>query len=261
MVPLSNPEKKSLLYRAIYKTVSLVYPKVEVIGKENIPEEACIVVGNHCQMHGPISVELNFPSNRYTWCVGQLMNKEETQAFAFMDFWSHKPRYIRWFYKILSFVVAPLITHVLTNAQTIPVYRDNRAVATFKITAKRLAEGATVFIFPEHAVPHNNVISDFQDRFIDVAKLHYKRTGHEVCFVPMYLAPQLRKLCLGKPVRFNGEAPLEEERQRIRHYLMDEVSRMGLALPTHTVIPFRPGSKKDFPKNDPTPEDREHLGI
>ena len=258
---MSNPEKKSLLYRTIYKTVSLVYPKVEVIGKENIPEEACIVVGNHCQMHGPISVELNFPGNRYTWCVGQLMNKEETQAFAFMDFWSHKPRYIRWFYKILSYIAAPLITHVLTNAQTIPVYRDNRAVATFKITAKRLAEGATVFIFPEHAVPHNNVISDFQDRFIDVAKLHYKRTGHEVCFVPMYLAPELHKLCLGKPVRFNGEAPLDEERQRIRHYLMDEVSRMGLALPAHTVIPFRPGNKKDFPKNDPTPEDREHLGI
>lgn len=260
MVSLSK-QNKPLLYRIIYKIVSLVYPKIEIIGKENIPAEACIIVGNHCQMHGPICVELNFPGNRYTWCVGQLMNKKEAQAFAFMDFWSHKPKYSRWFFKILSHVAAPLIALVLSSAQTIPVYRDNRAVATFKITAKCLAEGATIFIFPEHAVPHNNVISDFQDRFIDVAKLHHKRTGHEICFVPMYLSPELHKLCIGKPTRFNSAAPLDEERQRIRHYLMDEASRMGLSLPPHTVIPFRPGSKKDYPKNTPTPDDREHLGI
>jgi len=258
---LHRQKKAPLLYRIIYKIVSIVYPRIEVIGKENIPDEACIIVGNHSQIHGPIAVELNFPGNRYTWCVGQLMNKEEAQAFAFMDFWSQKPKYSRWFFKLLSYIVAPLAVFLFKNAQTIPVYRDNRCVTTFKQTAKHLAEGATVFIFPEHAVPHNNVISDFQDRFIDVAKLHYKRTGHEVCFVPMYLAPNLRKLCLGTPTRFCSDAPFEEERQRIRHYLMDEVSRMGLALPPHIVIPFQNIPKKDFSKNDPTPDDRERLGI
>ncbi len=258
---MSKLKKTPLLYRIIYKIVSLVYPKVEIIGKENLPDEACIIVGNHCQIHGPITIELNFPGNRYTWCVGELMNMKEAQAFAFLDFWPQKTKRSRWFYKLLSYIIAPFAVFLFKNAQTIPVYRDSRGVTTFKQTAKRLAEGANVVIFPEHAVPHNNVISDFQDRFIDVAKLYYKRTGHEVCFVPMYLAPNLRKLCLGTPTRFNSNAPLDEERQRIRHYLMDEVSRMGLALPPHTVIPFQNISKKEFKRNDPTPDDRARLGI
>lgn len=248
---MQNNKRPPLLYRIIYRIVSFVYPKIEVIGRENIPDEACIIVGNHCQIHGPVAVELNFPGNRYTWCAGQLMHMDEAQAFAFMDFWSHKPPHIRWLFKILSYIIAPLAVFLFRNAQTIPVYRDSRAVTTFKTTAKRLAAGAAVVIFPEHAVPHNNIISDFQDRFIDVAALHYKRTGHEVCFVPMYLAPTLRKLCLGKPIRFRGEAPLSEERQRIRDYLMEEVTRLGLDLPPHTVIPFRPGNKKEYPRNDP----------
>ncbi len=254
-------KKKPALYRFIYWLVKHIYPKVEVIGRENIPEEACIVVGNHCQIHGPIGVELNFPGNRYTWCVGQLMKKDEAQAFAYMDFWSQKPIYSRWFYKILSYLVAPIAVLILGNAQTIPVYRDSRVLSTFKITAKRLGEGATVVIFPEHAVPHNNVISDFQDRFIDVAKLHYSKTGHAVPFVPMYVAPKLHKIVLGKPTYFSPDAPIDEERQRIRHYLMDEVSRMGLALPPHTVIPFRNIPKKDYPKNTPTEEDKLKFGL
>lgn len=249
------------LYRLLYRLVKHIYPKVQVLGRENIPEEACIIVGNHCQIHGPIGVELNFPGNRYTWCVGQLMKKDEAQAFAYMDFWSQKPKYSRWFYKILSYIIAPIAVYVLSNSQTIPVYRDSRVLATFKITAQRLGEGATVVIFPEHAVPHNNVISDFQDRFIDVAKLHLKKTGHAVPFVPMYVAPNLHKIVLGKPTYLNPDAPFDDERQRIRHYLMDEVTRMGLALPPHTVVPFRNIPKRNYPKNTPTQEDRERLGL
>ena len=57
---------------------------------------------------------------------------------------------------------------------------------------KRLQEGNRIVIFPEHDVKYNQILYDFQDRFIDVAKLYYRKTGKQLCFVPLYIAPKLK---------------------------------------------------------------------
>ena len=104
-------------------------------------------------------------------------------------------------------------------------------------------------VFPEHRVPYNHIICRFQSNFIDVAKLYHKRTGKEVCFVPMYLAPKLRQMHLGQPIRFRADAPMEDERQRICNYLMEQVTSIACSLPEHTVIPYDNVSKKDYVTN------------
>ena len=184
-------EKKiSPLFRIIKWLVKVFYPKIEVIGVENLPAEPAIIVGNHTQMNGPIACELYFPGNRYTWCAGQMMHLKEVPAYAYEDFWSRKPKYSRPFYKLLSYIIAPLSVCVFNNADTIGVYHDARIISTFKNTVSRLQEGASVVIFPEHGVPHNHIVCQFQDKFIDIAKLYFKRTGKELVFVPLYIAPR-----------------------------------------------------------------------
>ncbi len=229
----------------------MCYPKTEVVGAENLPEEAAIIVGNHTKMNGPIVCELYFPKERYTWCAGEMMHLKEVPAYAFQDFWSAKPKYIRWFYKFLSYVIAPLSVCVFNNANTIGVYHDAKVISTFKETVKRLQEGAGIVIFPEHDVEYNHIICEFQDRFIDVAKLYYKKTGKELDFVPMYIAPALKKMYLGKPIRFCAANPMEEERRRICSYLMAEITNIACSLPLHTVVPYRNIPKKDYPTNIP----------
>lgn len=250
-------EKKNrdpLLYRAIKGTVRACYIKYGVEGAEHIPDEPCIIVGNHTQIHGPLACELYFPVNRYTWCAGQMMRDKDVPAYAFSDFWSQKPKSTRWLYRILSYLIAPLASYIFNHANTIGVYRDSRIVSTFKSTVKRLNEGASVVIFPEHDVPYSNIVSQFQEKFVDVAKLYYKRTGRELAFVPLYIAPNLRKMYLGEPVRFCGTAPIEEERTRICQYLMKEITRIARSLPEHTVVPYRNIPKKDYPSNIPGEE-------
>ena len=177
------------------------------------------------------------------------MHLKDVPSYAFEDFWSQKPRYTHWFYRLLSYIIAPLSVCVFNNANTIGVYRDSRIISTFKETIKKLQDGASVVIFPEHDEKHNNIIYDFQDKFIDVAKLYYKKTGKEVCFVPLYIAPKLRKMYIGKPTRFNSSAPIDEERERIKKYLMEEISEIAYRLPRHTVVPYRNIPKKDYPLN------------
>ena len=117
-----------------------------------------LIVGNHAQMNGPIAGELCVPGTHYTWCASQMMELREVPAYAYRDFWSGKPGYIRWFYKLLSYLIPPLSVCVFNNANTIPVYRDGRVVTTFRETAEKLTDGAFVTVFPEHAAPHNHIV-------------------------------------------------------------------------------------------------------
>lgn len=245
----NKSKRTSLLFKAIKRIVLLFYPKIEVVGTENLPDEASVIVGNHSQMHGPIACELYFPGKRYIWCAGQMMHLKDVPTYAYQDFWSGKPKYTRWFYKLLSYIIAPLSVVVFNNAHTIGVYRDNRILSTFKNTVNGLQEGANVVIFPEHDVEYNHILCEFQDRFIDIARLYYKRTGMELSFVPMYIAPYLNKMYLGKPVRFCASKPIEQERKRICDCLMSEITEIACNLPRHTVVPYRNIRKKYYSFN------------
>lgn len=99
--------KISPLYRLIKAAVRAVYPKIKVVGEENLPPEPVVYVGNHSQMNGPIACELYTPGEHYIWCAGEMMDKKEVPAYAYQDFWSEKPKAVRWFYKLLSYIIAP----------------------------------------------------------------------------------------------------------------------------------------------------------
>ncbi len=248
-------------YRVIRWLVKTFYTKYEVVGTENLPEnEPVLAVGNHCQMHGPISCELYFPGDSYIWCAGEMMTRKEVPAYAFKDFWSQKPKYTHPFYRLLSHLIAPLSACVFNNANTIGVYHDGRVLSTFKTTVKKLCEGASVVIFPEQDVKHNHIVYQFQEGFVDVARLYYKRTGKEIAFVPLYIAPKLHKMYLGKPIRYCAANPKAEEQQRVSALLMDEITALATSLPEHTVIPYRNIPKRLYPSNRPKEESYENTG-
>lgn len=236
-------------FKLVKGLVKIFYPKIEIVGTENLPDGAAIVVGNHTQMNGPIISELYFPDECVTWCAGQMMHLKDVPDYAYTDFWSGKPKYIRWFFKVLSYIIAPLSVVIFNNAKTIAVYRDSRILSTFKATVAELKKGKKVIIFPEHDKDYNHILCDFQDRFIDVAKLYFKKSGEEIPFVPMYIAPALRKVYIGKPIYFNAQNPTEDERRRICDYLMKEITEIAVSLPEHTVVPYRNIPRKFYVKN------------
>lgn len=236
-------------YRVLRGLVWLLYPKIRVEGLENLPEEPCVIVANHTQMHGPIACELHFPGERAIWCASQMMFLKEVPAYAYQDFWSEKPKALRPFYKLLSYLIAPLSVCVFNHAHTIAVYRDTRLISTFRRSMERLEAGANVIVFPECAKPHNQIVYEFQDKFIEVARMYYKRTGKELQFVPMYIAPKLKKMCLGAPLRYCAKNPPAEERRRICDCMMERITDLAVNLPEHTVVPYRNIPKKYYPTN------------
>ena len=238
-------------FRLVKWCLRVCYGKVTVFGTEHLPQEPCIIVGNHSQLNGPISCELFFPIPRYTWCAGDMLHFKDLPAYAYRDFWFFKPKRSRWYYKLMSYVIAPLCWFVCKNANTIGVYRDARGASTFKNTIRVMEDGYSVVIFPEHNVKHNHILYDFEDRFIDLAKLYDKRTGKTLSFVPLYVAPRRREMHLAEPIVFDPTAPIEEERQRIKAYLLQTITATAEALPRHKVVPYRNIPRKQYPFNRP----------
>ncbi len=85
------------------------------------------------------------------------------------------------------------------------------------------------------------------DKYVDVAKLYYKKTGKEISFVPMYNAAKLKTIVLGKPIKFNFNEPLDTQREKICKYLKNEITELAKQLPKHKVVPYLNIKKKNYP--------------
>lgn len=242
-------KKKKFFFRFVRRIILFFYKKREFVGLENLPEEPSVVVMNHAQMHGPLMSELFFPTDKLIWCTGEMMNRKEIPAYAYKDFWSHKPKWSKWFYKMLSHLLAPLLSYVFNNADCIPVYRDMRIMTTYKETVKGLTNGAHVIIFPESPKEYNEIINDFQDKFVDVARLYYRRTKKNLNFVPCYHAAKLKKVVFGKPIAYDSTVSADEQRGKIIEYLKGEITAVAKELPVHTVVPYLNVNKKLYPKS------------
>ena len=231
--------------------VGVFYPKMELVGLEKLPEAPFILVGNHSQAHGAIVAEERLPFDHYTWCNYQMMDKKEVSQYALEDFWQDKPQWTQPFWRLVSKIIRYPAVYIMSHARTIPVYHDNRCISTFRKSIEKMQDGYNLVIYPECRTRYNNIIFDFQDRFIDLAKMYHKRTGQALSFVPMYLAPKLRKIFFCDPIRYDPAVPMDIQRARIKQQLMDAITQIACAQPLHTVIPYRNVSKKQYPKNLP----------
>lgn len=253
---MTQPEKKTkkdlpyFFFRLLRGAVHLFYPKTRFYGMENLPEEGCILVSNHAQMHGPIIAELYFPGERTIWCIADMMVLREVPAYAYQDFWSEKPKILRPFFKLLSYIIAPLAACVFPRARTIPVYHDARLVSTFRLTLAALDKGTRVIIFPECKEKNTHIVNRFQDKFVDTAKMYYARTGKKISFVPMYLAPRRREAHIAPPIEYNPENDIRTERERICRLTSDAITSLAEALPKHKVVPYDNISPKYYSYNN-----------
>lgn len=238
-------EKEPLLFRLTYKTIKLFYPRYKVECLEPLSDDGNIYISNHAQLHGPLGNYFYFPKKRYIWVIGQMCNRKEVTPYAMEDFWRFKSKYVKWIYYLAStLILAPFGSYLFRKAKTIPVYKDGRLRHTLKISFEKLKDGHNIIIFPESRNPYNDFINDFQVHFVDLAKQYYKMTGKELLFYPMYTCYELRKIIIGRPIRFNSNNKIEDERQRIISYLKESITELGMSLPRHTIIPYVNTKKK-----------------
>lgn len=175
------------------------------------------------------------------------MRLKEAPGYAFRDFWAYKPKRYRWFYKLLSFCIAPALVYLCKSAEAIPVYTDRRYLLTVRATLEKLENGKSIIIFPECHTRYNAIVNEFKEGFAELAAYYYKRYGKEISFVPVYIAPKIKKVVFGSPVKYDPSVPIEEQRLAICNHLKSEITAAANSLPVHTVIPYANIPKKEYP--------------
>ena len=95
-------------------------------------------------------------------------------------------------------------------------------------------------------VPKDEIDKKVKD-ILEIVGLSDKNYINEV--LVSVTAPKLKKIYLGKPVAFDPNIPMEEQRQKIADYLMDAVTELAVNLPRHKVVPYPNLPKKDYPYN------------
>ena len=240
-------KKKSLFFKAVYLTAKLRVGKYKFVGLENIPDEPSLIISNHSQTYGPVVSQTRFPFTVYTWCTGEMLDKKEIPDYAMKDFWANCSKFKRGACLVFIKMISPMVAHVFNGLNAVGVYKDARIMVTFKHTVELLKQGEHVIIFPEKHSHYNNVINDFQDKFIDVARLYYKSTGKAVKFVPTYIAPRLKTVVFGKPISYSADTDVNVVREEISNYLKEEITNLALELPSHKVVPYENLPKKQYP--------------
>lgn len=239
--------KQSFFFGILKAIVAKLFTKYTVEGLENMPEEPAIYISNHAQAHGPIAMQLYFPKNKSIWCIGEMMDMKTVPNYAYKDFWSFKPKKVKWFFRIISYLMAPLCQYIFKRADALAVYKDARIISTFKETVSKLEQGKDIVIFPECPTLYNDIVNEFQDKFVDVAKLYYKRTGKNVRFVPTYVGGE--KIVFGKAYTYNNDISIDEQRKQVCDYLKEEITKLAKELPTHKVIPYLNIGKENYKNN------------
>ena len=134
MYSVPNDKKTTWYYRVIRWLVWVFSPKYRLEGTENLPQEPCVIVGNHSHMYGPIAGELYIPGKHYVWCAGEMMNWKEVHAYAYRDFWFGKPKAVSQTRACISISsgLVPSIQQLTTEPPAFSGLPDSRNSEGFK---------------------------------------------------------------------------------------------------------------------------------
>lgn len=229
-----------IYYKIIRGILRLCFPRAKTVYEEQPDNEPAVFVCNHAAVRGPVMMTLDFKRKHRTWTVHCALDSKKAVSFAYHDILFGESRRCKWFWRMLAHIIAVMLPPLLIYSDTIPVYHDKSILKTFKQSIQAMTEGEDLVIFAESPKRFSDYICELQPGFVDIARLYYRKTKKALKFYPLYLEKKNAVLSVGKPITYDPDRPLDEQRREITEYLRDSIDRLGRALPPHKPVRFLP---------------------
>ncbi len=246
--------KPKFFSRVLKKVATLIFPKSKVVSKTPITDEPAVYLCNHSGAIGPSMMTLYFPKPHKTWIIGYVLDKEKAPNFIFNDFFFGRSKRCKWFWRILSKIVAKILRPLLEYGNPIPVYHDRRMIETFRLSLDTLLEGKDLVVFPECPTRYSEFINSFYTGFADMGRTYYAATGKDLAFYPVYVEKKNRVISVGEPVFYDHTKPPHAQRDFITEKIRDAIDGLARELSEHKPVPFLPKVWYDYYgeyENDP----------
>ena len=223
------------------------YHKVK--GTENVhldEDIPCVLVCNHGEILGPVVCTLFVPYHPFrAWSAYEMMDRDmvidRTMNGTFQNVKGVGRKLLQW---LMEHIGAPFLVWLLESEYCIRVYHDNprKLMQTFRETVTTMQAGDSILVFPENAATspdHRYMqegVSEFFTGFTMIGQMYYNKTGKCPLFVPMYADKRRRVVTFGTPTRYDADAPVNEEKERLCAYLRNEIlslAKLKDASPSH----------------------------
>jgi hypothetical protein len=233
-------KRKTLYYYLLYIIAKIRYRKTKIEYKEEIKEPSIFVV-NHARIDGPTMMYLYFKRLAYFWVIHCALDEKLALNYAYHDVLLGDIRRHKGFYNFLAKRIAKSLPKLMKNsANCIPVYHDYRIKDTLNETIEALMNGYNAVIFAESPIDYSKYIANLQTGFVSIGNLYYRKTGKIINFYPVYVSQKRKRILIGKPIEYNNENNLKEERNIINDYLVKNITDLALSLKKHKPITFLP---------------------
>lgn len=233
--------KKNLYTKFFDWLARLVFPRCEIRTKEEgLSDEPAVYLCNHSAANGPALMTLWFPLRHKTWMISYALDKEIGPQYFYHDALFGRGRKCKWFWKLLSRIVMPMLRPLLQMGDPIVVHHDRRIVEAFNESVDALEKGQSVVIFPESPVRYSKYVHTVYDGFADVGRAYYAKTGKKLKFYPVYAEKSNRIISVGKPIEYDPSLPPKEARRRIAEFAQTGIDALARELPYHKPVPFLP---------------------
>ena len=231
--------KKSLYARLLEPLARLIFPKCKLVTKQQIPDdEPAVFLCNHSAAIGPALMTLYFEKPHKTWVISYAMDKKIGPNYFFHDGFFGRSHKCKWFFRLLSKIVMPMLRPLLRMGDPILVYHDRRITNTFNESVEALEQGKNLVVFPESPVRATEYVSTLYDGFADVGRMYFKKTGKCLKFYPVYCEKKNRVISIGEPITYDPNAPQRDERRIIAEHVQNGIDSLARELPPHKPVPF-----------------------
>ncbi len=216
----------------------LAYPRSHMVFEAEPDGEPGLFVCNHSEICSPVMITLDFDRPHANWVINCAMDRKKCESYAFHDVLSGNSRKHKGFYRFLAKIIRVLLPPILDNVDTVPVFHDRRIIETFKQSVKKLESGKDVVIFAESPRQYSEYINELQRGFVDLGRYYFSRTGKKLKYYPAYVERSNRVIAVGKPIEYDPELPMKEQRERICVFLQEGIDRQARGLKKHKPVKF-----------------------
>lgn len=209
-------------YRAMRRMLQIFSHKMTCHWEEPFDGEPCVFVGNHAGVFGPIDMCAKFPyyEDCRPWFNADVMDPKLVPAYVRQDYW-WKPGC--WAEPILNvtlpYMAAAVLPPILRQVPGVPVYHDMRVMTTMRQSLRLLKEGKHLVIFPEQPSGWQSHHMWINTGFLQIAPMYYKATGKALKFYPVHIDYKKHEFQVARPIAFDPERTLEEQKQEIADVL------------------------------------------
>lgn len=166
-----------------------------------VPSAPVVYVCRHLNMHGPYTTLKWCPFDIHPMVIHVFFDRrtatEHLRQYTFSARYGRKPSP----FGLLSRLVGTVAPAMMRSLKGIPVHRDSAAIGTLKHGLKCLLQGESLIIYPDISYTDGyETPAQIYDGFLALGDLYFRKTGKPLCFVPLVIEDENRRIVARKPV-------------------------------------------------------------